>query len=131
MSNIFEKVKYGSKYDNKNKNGNIIIYKIYDNEVRIFGFPFILNNKNIIKLEIEGKEYELLEYYKINNRYNKKILEVKIKGIENVTNMSYMFYKCSSLSNLPDFSKWNASSLTNMEFMFYGCSIFIKSTRFI
>ena len=49
-------------------------------------------------------------------------LEIKLKGILNITNMSYMFYKCSSLSSLPDISKWNTSNVNNMSYMFYECS---------
>ena len=33
-----------------------------------------------------------------------------------------MFYCCSSLSSLPDISKWNTNNVTNMSKMFSGCS---------
>ena len=33
-----------------------------------------------------------------------------------------MFYGCSSLSSLPDISKWNTNNVTNIKGMFYGCS---------
>ena len=36
-----------------------------------------------------------------------------------VTNMSDMFYKCSSLLSLPDISKWNTSNVTNMNNIIY------------
>ena len=36
--------------------------------------------------------------------------------------MSYMFTRCSSLSSLPDISKWNTNNVTNMISMFFGCS---------
>ena len=36
--------------------------------------------------------------------------------------MSSMFNGFSSLSNLPDISKWNTSNVTNMYSMFRGCS---------
>ena len=36
--------------------------------------------------------------------------------------MSSMFYGCSSLSLLPDISKWNTNNVTDMSFMFSGCS---------
>ena len=36
--------------------------------------------------------------------------------------MNNMFYCCSSLSSLPDISKWNTNNVTNMNNMFYGCS---------
>ena len=49
-----------------------------------------------------------------------------ITGIEylntsNVTNMSYMFKQCSSLTSL-DLSRFNTSNVTNMSYMFIGCS---------
>ena len=33
-----------------------------------------------------------------------------------------MFRGCSSLSSLPDISKWNANKVNDMSSMFYGCS---------
>ena len=49
-----------------------------------------------------------------------------IEGINNlntseVTDMTYMFYQCSSLTSL-DLSSFNTSRVTSMTFMFYGCS---------
>ena len=38
-----------------------------------------------------------------------------------VTNMRYMFYRCSSLTSL-DVSKFDTSRVTNMSLMFYSCS---------
>ena len=35
--------------------------------------------------------------------------------------MSQMFYNCSSLSSLPDFSNWNTNKVTNMNFMLTRC----------
>ena len=40
---------------------------------------------------------------------------------EKVTNMSYMFYYCSSLTSL-DVTHFNTANVTNMERMFYCCS---------
>ena len=37
-----------------------------------------------------------------------------------------MFDGCSSLSNLPDISKWNTNNVTDMNSMFYGCSTSLK-----
>ena len=36
--------------------------------------------------------------------------------------MSYMFYGCSSLTSVPDISKWDTKNVTNMDSMFSGCS---------
>ena len=40
---------------------------------------------------------------------------------ENVTDMSFMFYNCSSLTSF-NLSNFNTSNVTNMCVMFYGCS---------
>ena len=40
----------------------------------------------------------------------------------NVINMSNMFYGCSSLSSLPDISNWNTNNVNDMSGMFYNCS---------
>ena len=92
-----------------------------ENNINIFGSEFVKNNKNICKMIIDNKEYEITEKYNIKN-YNKNILQIKLKGINNVTNMSDMFYNCSSLLSLPDISKWNTNNITNMSDMFYNCS---------
>ena len=68
-----------------------------------------------------NKEYDIMEEYKIENYPNNK-LRIKLKGIDNVTNMSYMFNYCESLSSLPDISKWNTNNVTNINGMFNGCS---------
>ena len=110
-------------YNNMINNEINIIYNINkeDEEIKLFDEDFVKNNKNICKLIIDGKESDLIEEYNINN-YKKDKLKIKLIGIENVTNMSYMFYNCSSLSNLPDISKWNTNNVTNMSYLFYNCS---------
>ena len=44
---------------------------------------------------------------------------------ENVTDMSGMFYGCSSLYGF-DLSGFNTSNVTNMSYMFYGCSEYLR-----
>ncbi len=48
-------------------------------------------------------------------------LDLSSFDTSNVTNMSSMFYGCSSLTSL-DLSSFNTSSVTNMDSMFSGCS---------
>jgi len=99
-----------------------IIYDINGiSKIRIFGSKFIENNKNKCKIIIDNKELEIAEEYNIKINNNNK-LQIKLKGIDNVTNMSYMFYGCSLLLSLPDISKWNTNIITKMSYMFYGCS---------
>ena len=53
----------------------------------------------------------------------------------NLTDMSCIFSECSSLSSLPDISKWNTIKVTYMNDMLYECSNIILSkhikTKFI
>ena len=99
-----------------------IIYDINgQNTINIFGTLFVKNNKNICKMIIDNEEYEITEKYNVKSNNNNK-LKVKLKGINNVTNMSEMFKGCSSLSSLPDISKWNTTRVKNMIAIFYECS---------
>ena len=72
----------------------------------MFGIKFIENNKNKCKFIYEGTVYELQKYLNIENE-KKELLEIKLKDINNIIDMSYMFDECSLLSSLPDISKWN------------------------
>ena len=89
--------------------------------IKIFGNEFVENNKNNCKMIIENKEYELAKKFNFKN-YNKDILEIELKGIENITDMSNMFSGCTSLYSLPNISKWNTNNITNMSYMFSGCT---------
>ena len=40
--------------------------------------------------------------------------------------MSGIFYGCSSLTKLPDISKWNTNNATDMNGIFDGCVSLIK-----
>ena len=102
-----------------------IIYDIKEcdkkeGRIKIFGKEFVKNNKNKCKIIINNKETELIEKYNIKDN-NKNKLEIKLIGIDNITDMSYMFCECSSLLILPDISKWNTNNVNNMNNMFYGC----------
>ena len=101
-----------------------IIYDIKrdDRDINIFGYRFIINNRDKCKMIIDNKEYEISKIYYVNNNNNKNKnkLNIILRGINNVTDMSFMFYECSSLSSLPDISKWNINNVTNMSGMLSG-----------
>ena len=84
-------------------NGEInIIYDIKRDEkfIQIFGEYFASNNRDKCKMIIDNKEYEISKYYEVyevNNNNNK--FNIKLKGINNVTDMSFMLSDCSSLSS--------------------------------
>ena len=105
-----------------------IIYDIKkENKISIFGPKFVENNKNICKMIIDKKKYEITKEYNIKKyKKNNHKLKIKLKGINNITNMSNMFDGCSSLSSLPDISKWNINNVTNMSNIFSGCSFLLS-----
>ena len=116
------------EYKESNVNDNFITvkYKVENNKkIKIFGEDFVANNKNFCKLIINEKEFDLMTFYNIENLENEKlnddILEIKLKGINRVTNMSQLFYECSSLFFLPDISNWNTSKVINMSHLFFEC----------
>ena len=100
-----------------------IIYNTegYKENIRIFGAKFVKNNKNLCKMIIDNKEYEIKSKYKVKRNNNNK-LKIKLKGINNITNLSCMFFGCTSLSSLPNISKWNTNKVKNMREIFYNCS---------
>ena len=68
---------------------------------------------------IENKEYDLNEEFNINNN---NILKIKLNNILDITNMSGLFSECSSLSSLPDISKWNTNNVIDISELFFNCS---------
>ena len=102
-----------------------IIYNnkyIKDDLLKILGEEFVKNNRNKCKIIYENKEYELEEYINIKNNKKDKI-EIKIKGINNITNIGCIFHKYNSLSSLMDLSKWDTSNIINMSYLFYECDL--------
>ena len=91
---------------------------------KIFGEKFVENNKNICKIYINEKEYELCSY--LNKEFNKvfKVNKIKLKGVSKITDMSYMFCGCLSLMQLPDIHLLNTSKVTSLKCLFGGCKFF-------
>ena len=50
-----------------------LIYDLNGKNIDIFGHKFVKNNKNICKIIIDNKEYEMTEKYNIINNNNKKL----------------------------------------------------------
>ena len=133
------------KDDNNNNNNNNENYKF-----NIFGDNFVKKNKKLCKIILNGQERELCSELELNNiTLNKDILEIKLKGMNNInsiyemfkdckfllslldisniniekfSNLSSIFYGCSSLENLPESLNWNTKNVEYMDFIFFGCS---------
>ena len=113
-----------------NKDEIAIQYKIENivnsKNIRIFGDKFVENNKEICKIILNENEIELCSHLNINaNQLNNGIFEIRLKGINKITNMSNMFKSefndSIPLSSLSDISKLNTQNASNMSFMFYYC----------
>ena len=114
-------------YSKMNINEINIKYKVNNKDIKLFGDYFVNKNKNNCKIEIEGKEYDLKEKYSFSLfKIKQDILEIKLKGIVNITDMKDMFRGCSSLICLPDISNWNTSKVTNMSEMFSYCQSLVS-----
>ena len=110
-----------------------IVYKINENDekIKLFGDKFIENNfnlKNKIKIIHETKEYEFQQFFDVKNihKNDNNILKIKLKGINELINISYMFDECESLLSILYFSNWNSSKINNMKCMFNRCKNLIS-----
>ena len=92
-----------------------------DNQLRVFGENFIKNNDDNCKIILNGIPYKLQSQLNIK-KTTKKLIEIKLRGIKTIIYAKEMFYKCSSLKSLPDIPKWNTNNITNMSGLFGKCS---------
>jgi len=88
--------------------------------INIFGETFVENNKNICTMVIDNKEYKLEDKFNIEN-YNNNILKIKLKGINKVRSLGFLFDGCTSLISLPDISKLNTDNIFDMSYIFQRC----------
>ena len=130
---------------NQNTDDIDIIYQPVDNpegKIRIFGQNFVKNNKDKCKIILNEEEYELKEYFEdIDQNYNHKdLIKIKLRGFNNITDMSFMFSDCNSIKSINNLSglddsqivsiknsvdniKWNTSNITNMSSVFDSCEL--------
>jgi len=67
--------------DSKDLQKKEIVYGIDGEIIYIFGEKFVNRNKNICKMIIDNKEYELTEKYNAKN-YNNKELKIELKELK-------------------------------------------------
>ena len=101
------------------KNKIRLIYECtYDDNWNILE-KFVENNKNNIELIINGKKSELVKQYKLKDGKNN--IEIIIKN--NIINLEYMFYECSTLKNIEGLKYLDTKEIQNFSGIFSGCSI--------
>ena len=101
-----------------------IIYKIDkgDNKIKIFGENFVKNNKGKCFMIYEGQKLDISEYFESKDLKDKEKIEIKLTGLGEITDISYLFELCNSLKSLPNINKLCTEKITNMSSMFRGCS---------
>ena len=113
-------------FEEEELNNSILIkYKINNDEnyIKLFGFLFVKNNKNKCSTIFNNKKYKLSVYFNLEKyKFKNNILEIKLTGINNIQNASYMFRGCSSLIALSGISDWDTTNITDISGMFAGCS---------
>ena len=101
---------------------NSIISNIFRSDIKIFGQIFVNNNKEKCKIIINEKGEELKSIIKSKDIIRKDILTIKLKGINNITDISYMFEGCNSLLYIFGIKNWNTSKVVNMSHMLADCN---------
>ena len=123
--NIENKVKSIMDIYNKTEKFDefVIKYKIGgEYKIRIFGDKFVKNNKTNCKLIINDKITGLKKEVRRKdlNIKNDNIFEIKLKLVNDIKDLSYIFEECSSLL-FPDIVNLDTTNITDMSFMFSQC----------
>ena len=105
----------------------VIEYEIINpnEKLKLFGEKFVENNKNKCKIYIKDYEYDLCAFFDIKE-YNYKTgdkFKIQLGGVNNIIDMSYIFYKCKNLKSVPNISQLNTSNIINMNRLFEGCEL--------
>ena len=112
-----------NKMNTKVYNEIEIVYETNNKKsIKVFDSIFVKNNKDKCKIIYKDKEYDLKEKFEINEENIKdNLLTIKLKGIKNITDASYMFNTCYQLISLPNLKNWNIYKITSMDHMFASC----------
>ena len=107
------------KLNNKYKNSiNVKYLAKSKGNYNIFGREFVENNKDNINLIINGKNNSLVDNYELKDGEN--IITIIIKN--KLTNLSYMFSWCNSLTDIKELQYLNVEHSQDYSYMFCGCS---------
>ena len=112
--------------EGQNNFNEIIKYTITNNtknKTQIFGEEFVKNNENNFKIIFNNEEFNLTPFLDLSiYKSTKKTIEITLKQINKVTDISKMFYGCKELTSFPGLSKLNVDDVKNISFMFLNCS---------
>ena len=103
------------------------------NRIRIFGYVFVLNNKNNCRLYYNGQKLELEEYIYMPFSWHEQEeyeIEIELELLDNITDLSYMFDDCSSLYSVNDNFIFSGMEITKMDHLFNNCTSLIELSFF-
>jgi surface protein len=105
-----------------------IIYQMPSSDkIKLFGPEFVSHNKDNCKIIHNGIESPIVEFYFLSYEdIQNDDFRIKLKGINLVNDLSYMFRKCKYLKELPNISRIDTSNITNMRVMLEGCEYLEK-----
>jgi surface protein len=96
-------------------------------KIKLFGPEFVSHNKDKCKIIHNGIESPIVEFYFLSYEdIQNDDFRIKLKGINLVNDLSYMFRKCKYLKKLPNISRIDTSNITNMRVMLEGCEYLEK-----
>ena len=96
----------GKIFKDEQTNLNKLLEFYGDNEIDEYNNTFINNISEIKKHTEKNNKDTILSYL--------KLLELEY----NYVNLKYIFYNCSSLSSLPDISKWNIDKVIDITLLY-------------
>jgi len=98
-----------------------ILYSTIKRKIKLFGKEFIERNKKFCTIQYNGQELELTENFIIDEAQRDDLLEIKLKGVDKITDMRFMFYDCPDLLAVPDIDFLDTYRVTNMNSLFNKC----------
>ena len=80
-------------------------------QIKLFDSKFVDKNKDKCKIIYNEKEYDLMEYFNFDNNNNipNDSIRIQLRINNNITDISYMFYKCKELLSFSDISIDNSN----------------------
>ena len=117
--NLLNNYSHNKEINQEMNEDNIEIF-INDNPVN-FSLIYKSEIKEDIKVKFKFKNFLTNLSYMFYNCSSLKSVDLSSFKSSNVTDMSFMFYKCSSLNSI-DLSSFDTSNVSNMSSLFRGCS---------
>ena len=130
---IKEKLIINQRFDekliiNKDYRDNTIVVKSFDELRKIIEQRYEESGPGTEQKPIDFNDIDVSNLDSFCNKNKGIFAETKFKYIDisywdvsNVTNMSYMFFKCKELKSVGDISNWDVSSVNYMSYMFCCC----------